>query len=39
MSSSQYFKPCEDIDFFFYGTELIGPLFAFVIFEIFSDLQ
>lgn len=38
MSSSQYFNIVK-ICIFFYGAELIGPLSALMIYEIFSDLQ
>lgn len=39
MGRSQIFQHCKDTHFFFYGADLIGPLFALVIYEIFSDLQ
>lgn len=39
MGGSQIFSMVKLSISFFYGTDLIGPLFALVIYEIFSDLQ
>ena len=39
MSSSQHFSIVKIYISFICWAELIGPLFALVIFEIFSDLQ